>query len=42
MAISRNKTRLELLNLAKKNNNAVISDLRNVNRIVEKVKKEEN
>ena len=30
------------LNLAKKNNNAVISDLRNVNRIVEKVKKEEN
>merc|ERR1711881_837522 len=30
------------LDLAKKNNNAVISDLRNVNRIVEKVKKEEN
>ena len=30
------------LNLAKKNNNAVISDLRNVNRIVEKVKNEEN
>ena len=30
------------LNLAKKNNNAVISDLRNVNRIVEKIKKEEN
>merc|ERR1712115_174233 len=27
------------LNLAKKNNNAVISDLRNVNRIVEKVKR---
>merc|ERR1712101_44486 len=30
------------LNLAKKNNSAVISDLRNVNRIVEKVKNEEN
>ena len=30
------------LNLAKKNNSAVISDLRNVNRIVEKVKREEN
>ena len=30
------------LDLAKKNNNAVISDLRNINRIVEKVKKEEN
>merc|ERR1712112_551590 len=29
-------------NIAKKNNNAVILDLRNVNRIVEKVKKEEN
>merc|ERR1712002_697760 len=30
------------LNLAKKNNCATIADLRNVNRIVEKVKKEEN
>merc|ERR1711895_80423 len=30
------------LNLAKKNNSSVISDLRNVNRIVEKVKREEN
>merc|ERR1712177_167654 len=30
------------LNLAKKNNNAVISDLRNVNRIVEKIKTEKN
>merc|ERR1712002_1143013 len=30
------------LNLVKKNNNAAISDLRNVNRIVEKVKNEEN
>merc|ERR1712002_1135235 len=30
------------LNLAKKNNNATISDLRNVNKVVEKVKKEEN
>ncbi len=30
------------LNLAKKNNSAVISDLRNVNRIVEKIKREEN
>ena len=30
------------MNLAKKNNSAVISDLRNVNRIVEKVKREEN
>ena len=30
------------LDLAKKNNNATISDLRNINRIVEKVKKEEN
>merc|ERR1712115_311225 len=30
------------LDLAKKNNIAVISDLRNINRIVEKVKKEEN
>merc|ERR1712177_169944 len=30
------------LNLAKKNNSAVISDLRNVDRIVEKVKREEN
>ena len=27
---------------AKKNNSAVISDLRNVNRIVEKIKREEN
>merc|ERR1712240_808526 len=39
-------TRLDLsysaLDLAKKNNTAVISDLRNINRIVEKVKKEEN
>ena len=30
------------MNLAKKNNSAVISDLRNVNRIVEKIKREEN
>merc|ERR1712240_580364 len=30
------------LDLAKKNNNATISDLRNIDRIVEKVKKEEN
>ena len=30
------------LDLAKKNNSATISDLRNINRIVEKVKKEEN
>merc|ERR1712115_7961 len=30
------------LDLAKKNNTATISDLRNINRIVEKVKKEEN
>merc|ERR1712082_56825 len=30
------------LNLAKKNNNATISDLRNVNRLVDKVKNEEN
>merc|ERR1712240_535586 len=30
------------LNLAKKNNNAVISDLRNVNRIVDKIKNEKN
>ena len=30
------------LDLAKKNNSAAISDLRNINRIVEKVKKEEN
>ena len=30
------------LNLAKKNNNAVISDLRNVNRVVEKIKNEKN
>merc|ERR1711955_149776 len=30
------------LMLAKKNNSATISDLRNVNKIVEKVKKEEN
>merc|ERR1712121_349128 len=30
------------LNLAKKNNNAKISDLRNVNRLVDKVKNEEN
>merc|ERR1711872_644823 len=30
------------LNLAKKNNNAVISDLRNINRLVDKVKNEEN
>ena len=30
------------MNLAKKNNNAVISDLRNVNRIIEKVKNEDN
>ena len=44
MAVSRNRTRLSYstVNLAKKNNNAVISDLRNVNRIVEKVKKKEN
>merc|ERR1711989_26080 len=30
------------LYLSKKNNSATISDLRNINRIVEKVKKEEN
>jgi len=30
------------LYLAKKNNNATISDLRNVNRLVDKVKNEEN
>merc|ERR1712114_109861 len=30
------------LNLAKKNNSATISDLRNVNRLVDKVKNEEN
>merc|ERR1712126_613739 len=30
------------LNLAKKNNNATISDLRNVNKLVDKVKNEEN
>merc|ERR1712121_523326 len=30
------------LNLAKKNSSATISDLRNVNKVVEKVKKEDN
>ena len=31
-----------MLQLAKKNNSATIADLRNVNKVVEKIKKEEN
>ena len=44
MVISRYKARFELLctNVSKKNNSATISDLRSVNKIVRKFRKEKN